>query len=97
MRTIEIQAYKLNELDEQTKQKVIEDNIYINVEFDWWDCTYDTLRECGIKVNSFDIGTADRDGKVSRQEFLDATPMMLEMADRNADGVISKDDFGPKK
>ena len=56
MRTIEIQAYKLNELDEQTKQKVIEDNIYINVEFDWWDCTYDTLRECGIKVNSFDIG-----------------------------------------
>ena len=56
MRTIEIQAYKFNELDEQTKQKVIEDNIDINVEFDWWDCTYDTLRECGIKVNSFDIG-----------------------------------------
>jgi len=56
MRTIEIQAYKLNELDEQTKLQVIEDNIHINVEFDWWDCTYDTLRECGIKVNSFDIG-----------------------------------------
>jgi hypothetical protein len=56
MRTIEIQAYKFNELDEQTKQKVIEDNIHINVEFDWWDCTYETLRECGIKVNSFDIG-----------------------------------------
>jgi hypothetical protein len=56
MRTIEIQAYKFNELDEQTKLQVIEDNIHINVEFDWWDCTYDTLRECGIKVNSFDIG-----------------------------------------
>jgi len=56
MRTIEIQAYKFNELDEQTKLQVIEDNIYINVEFDWWDCTYETLRECGIKVNSFDIG-----------------------------------------
>ena len=56
MRTIEIQAYKFNELDEQTKLQVVEDNIYINVEFDWWDCTYETLRECGIKVNSFDIG-----------------------------------------
>lgn len=56
MRTIEIQAYKFNELDEQTKLQVIEDNIHINVEFDWWECTYETLRECGIKVNSFDIG-----------------------------------------
>lgn len=56
MRTIELQAYKFNELDEQTKLQVIEDNIYINVEFDWWDATYETLRECGIKVNSFDIG-----------------------------------------
>jgi len=56
MRTIELQAYKFNELDEQTKLQVIEDNIHINVEFDWWDCTYETLRECGIKVNSFDIG-----------------------------------------
>jgi hypothetical protein len=36
--------------------QVIEDNIYINVEYDWWDCTYETLKECRIKVNSFDIG-----------------------------------------
>lgn len=56
MRTIEIQAYKFNELDEQTKLQVVKDNIHINVEFDWWDCTYETLRECGIKVNSFDTG-----------------------------------------
>jgi hypothetical protein len=56
MRTIEIEAYKFNELDEQTKLQVIEDNIYINVEHDWWECTYEALRECGIKINSFDIG-----------------------------------------
>ena len=56
MRTIEIKAYQFKELDETTKQKVIEDNLHINVEHDWWDCTYETLRECGIKVNSFDIG-----------------------------------------
>lgn len=56
MRTIEIKAYQFKELDETTKQKVIEDNLYINVEHDWWDCTYETLRECGIKVESFDIG-----------------------------------------
>lgn len=56
MRTIEIQAYKFNELDEQTKLQVIEDNIHVNVEFDWWDCTYETLLDCSINICSFDIG-----------------------------------------
>lgn len=56
MRTIVIQAYKFNELVEQAKLQAVEDNTYINVQFDWWDCTYETFRECGIQVNSFDIG-----------------------------------------
>lgn len=56
MRTIEIKAYQFKELDETTKQKVIEDNIHMNVEYDWWDCTYETFKECGIQINSFDTG-----------------------------------------
>ena len=57
MRTIEIKAYKFNELDENAKLQAIRYNIYINVNHDWYDCTYETLRECGIKVDSFDTGT----------------------------------------
>lgn len=56
MRTIEMQAYKFNELDDNAKLQAIKYNIYINVNYDWYDCTYETLRECGIKVNSFDTG-----------------------------------------
>ncbi len=39
---------------------------------------------------------ANNDGQVSKQEFMDATAAMLEMADRNGDGVISGDDFGKR-
>ena len=56
MRTIEIKAYKFNELNENAKLQAIKYNIYINVNYDWYDCTYETLRECGIKVDSFDTG-----------------------------------------
>jgi len=56
MRTIEIQAYKFNELDEQAKQKAIENNIYINVDYDWWEDIYREMEECGIKIKSFDLG-----------------------------------------
>lgn len=55
MKTIEIKAYQFKELDETTKQKVIEDNLYINVEHDWWDCTYETFEELGIKIEEFDV------------------------------------------
>jgi len=59
MRTIEIKAYQFKELDETTKQKVIEDNLHINVEYDWWDCTYETFEELGVKVREFDLYRGD--------------------------------------
>ena len=38
MKTIEINVYKFKELDKQTKEKVIENYRYINVEdFQWYD------------------------------------------------------------
>ena len=67
MRTIEIKAYRFEELDEATQQKVIQDNICINVNYDWWDCTYETFKECGIQINSFDTGR----GRECEIEFLE--------------------------
>jgi crotonobetainyl-CoA:carnitine CoA-transferase CaiB-like acyl-CoA transferase len=45
---------------------------------------------------SLGFNDANNDGQVSKQEFMDATAAMLEMADRNGDGVISGDDFGKR-
>ena len=45
---------------------------------------------------SLAFNDTNKDGQVSKQEFMDATAAMLEMADRNGDGVISGDDFGKR-
>tara|TARA_R100001377_G_scaffold51547_1_gene30138 strand:- start:606 stop:1157 length:552 start_codon:yes stop_codon:yes gene_type:complete len=55
MRIIEIKAYQFKELDEQTKEKVIQDNYYISVLDDWYDFTKQDLKEVGIELESFDI------------------------------------------
>lgn len=56
MRIIETEAFQFNELGEKAKQKAIENNFYINVDYDWWDCLYREMEECGIKIKSFDLG-----------------------------------------
>ena len=57
MKTIEIKVYKLEELDKQTKEKVIENYRYINVEDTFW---YDWIKEdfnrLGLEIQEFDLG-----------------------------------------
>lgn len=57
MRTINV--YKFEELSEEAKSAAIRKNRDINVEDDWWQCTYETMNECGIAVNSFDLYRRD--------------------------------------
>lgn len=54
-RTIEIQAYKFDELSETAKQKVLEKFYDFNVDHDWWDCTYEDAKTVGIKITGFDL------------------------------------------
>ena len=57
MKTIEIKVYKFEELDKQTKEKVIENYRYINVETTTW---YDWIKEdfniLGLEIKEFDLG-----------------------------------------
>ena len=55
MKTIEIKIYKFSELSEGAKEKAINNLRDINVDYDWWDCTYDDAKEAGLKINSFDL------------------------------------------
>lgn len=48
----------------------------------------------GMKLEANDT---DKDGKVSRDEFLDNAANWIAMIDRNGDGVVTTDDFGPGK
>jgi Ca2+-binding EF-hand superfamily protein len=44
-----------------------------------------------------EVNDTDGDGKVSRDEFLDNAASWIEMIDRNADGVVTQADFGPRR
>lgn len=55
MRAIEVKLYQFEELSNEAKENAIEKNRIMNVEYDWWDCTYEGMKEVGVKINSFDI------------------------------------------
>lgn len=57
MRTIEIKVYKFEELDKQTKEKVIENYRYINVEDTfWYECIKEDFSTLGLEIQEFDLG-----------------------------------------
>jgi Lhr-like helicase len=56
MKTIEIKVYKFEELDKQTKEKVIDNYRYINVEDTfWYDFIQDDFNRLGLEIENFDI------------------------------------------
>ena len=56
MRTIEINVYKFEELDKQTKEKVINNYRYINVEDTfWYDFIQDEFNRLGLEIRSCDL------------------------------------------
>ncbi len=56
MKTIEIKVYKFDELDKQTKEKVIENYRYINVDNTfWYDCIKEEFDELGISITAFNL------------------------------------------
>ena len=55
MRTICTNVYQFNELNEQAKQKAIENMYDINVNDSWWEYTYEDAANAGLKLTSFNI------------------------------------------
>jgi len=56
MKTIEIKVYRFDELDKQTKEKVIENYRYINVDNTfWYDCIKEEFNSLGLEIKEFDL------------------------------------------
>ena len=49
-RTIRTKVYLFSELSDQAKQKVIEDNYDINVDYEWWESAYEDAANIGLKI-----------------------------------------------
>lgn len=55
MKTKVINLYSFDELSEEAQQKAIENLYDINIDYDWWDFTYDDAKEIGLKIEGFDL------------------------------------------
>jgi hypothetical protein len=65
MRTVRTKVYQFSELDESAKEKAIDSYYDINVDYDWYESTYEDAANIGLKITSFDI---DR-GSYCKGEF----------------------------
>jgi hypothetical protein len=57
MRIIETKVYTFNELSDEVKVKVIEKNLYLNVDHEWWENVYEDAENVGLKITGFDLGS----------------------------------------
>ena len=56
VREVTFKLYKFNELSDEVKEKVLDDNRYIMVEyFDWYRDVYSDAEEIGFKIEEFDL------------------------------------------
>jgi len=55
MKTIRTKVYQFSELSDKAKQKAIEQFSDINVDYDWWQSTYEDAANIGLKITSFDL------------------------------------------
>ncbi len=78
MKTIEIKVYKFEELDKQTKEKVIENYRYINVEDTfWYDWIKDDFNRLGLEIKEFNIDRGSY-AKIYIENFEDTSNYIIE-------------------
>ena len=78
MKTIEIKLYKYEELDKQTREKVIENYRYINVEDTfWYDWIKDDFNRLGLEIQEFDLGRGNF-AKIYIENFEDTSNYIIE-------------------
>lgn len=55
MKTKIINLYSFDELSEEGKKKALENLYDINVDYEWWQYTYDDAERIGLKISEFDL------------------------------------------
>ena len=50
-----VTVYTFDELDDEAKEKAIEGFYDLNVDYEWWDFTYEDAADIGLKITGFDI------------------------------------------
>ncbi len=85
MRIIETKAYQFEELDEQTKEKAIDNYRHISVEDHfWYDCIKEDLSHVCIELRSFDIERGSF-AEIHLEDFYDTCHLILKFHGLNCE------------
>lgn len=79
MKTIEINVYQYSELSEEAKKKALIIMSDINVDFDWWNQSYDDAENVHLKISGFDTGR----GETITIAFVDTARVTAEQIIKN--------------
>lgn len=63
MKTHIINTYSFEELTAEAQQTAINNNDDINVNYKWWEYTYEDAKNIGLKITSFDLYKKDITGE----------------------------------
>lgn len=74
MRTVRTKVYKFDELSKEAQETAIEKLWDLNVDYSWWELTYEDASQIGLKITSFDIDKGQIEGDLlwSCREIADA-------------------------
>lgn len=70
MRVIEIKAYTFDELSDDAKKRAISKLSNINVDYDWWESTYEDAAQIGLKIKGFGLTHAIGEFTLSAAEVM---------------------------
>ena len=78
MRTIQINVYKFDELDELTQDKVIDNYRFINVDDTfWYECIKEDFSRLGLEIQAFDLDRGNY-AKIYIDNFEDTSKNIIE-------------------
>ena len=65
MKTITVDLYTFDELNDKAKEKAIEDHRQYGLGYSWWDFIYEDARLVGLKIDGFDLYRRDITGELT--------------------------------
>lgn len=83
MRTIRTKVYQFSELSKAAQQKAIEVCSDYNVDYDWWQSTYEDAANIGLKITSFDL---DRNRHAKGEFTLSANEVAQNILNNHGEG-----------
>jgi hypothetical protein len=82
--TVEI-LYTFDELSDEGKQKAVEKLWDLNIDYDWWESTYEDAARIGVKIGGFDIGYRNEISGYVTQSLLDCCKLIRKEHGKSCD------------